>query len=386
MSALVDRAHGRDRSDRMLGPLGAGLALVGLLMIAASCYIWSRSSPGWGYDFAAYFDAAQRMLATGSPYQVHTLGGPFQPGPYGLYLYAPPLALLFVPLVAMGASTGLLVWLALRIALLVATCALLPIPRPWRLVMFGVAALSAPFLVDLDLGNVSLIVTFFAVVVWRWLDTPLGGLGLAASLPIRPTMGVIWIWWLIRRQWRAAMWTAIGLAAIALATLPFTGIDMWFQYLTVLRNVSNVMGVTRNLDLGSTALSLGLTSEAGVVMLYLGYVVAIGAIAVSLRRDREISYAVTLMATLLLSPLLWDHYLTMLIVPAALLAARGRRWGVLLPLLGWLPLVFLPFVATAGMLLPFLAPERGRASLEVGRDEPEAVADIDPSLSGTAGA
>ena len=70
----------------------------------------------------------------------------------------------------------------------------------------------------------------------------------------------------------------------------------------------------------------------------------IGALILSLRRDREISYAVTLMATLLLSPLLWDHYLTNLIVPAALLAARGRRLGVLLPLLGWLPLVLLPFV------------------------------------------
>ena len=30
--------------------------------------------------------------------------------------------------------------------------------------MFGVAALSAPFLFDLNLGNISLIVTFFAVL------------------------------------------------------------------------------------------------------------------------------------------------------------------------------------------------------------------------------
>jgi hypothetical protein len=147
-----------------------------------------------------------------------------------------------------------------------------------------------------------------------------------------------------------------------------------------------VMGVDRNLDFGSTALSLGLPYGLGVLLLVSGYVVAIGAILLGLRRDREIGFAVTLMATLLLSPLLWDHYLTNLIVPAALLASRGRRWAVLLPLLGWLPLVLLPVVTVAGMLLPFLAPDRGVRALELSLDQPEPIADVDPSLSGAAGA
>jgi hypothetical protein len=91
------------------------------------------------------------------------------------------------------------------------------------------------------------------------------------------------------------------------------------------------------------------------------------------------------MATLLLTPLLWDHYLTNLIVPAALVAARGRRFAVLLPLLGWLPLVALPVVTVAGMLLPFVVKDRGEPSLRV-RDQPESVSDADASLSGAAGA
>ncbi len=246
--------------------------------------------------------------------------------------------------------------------------------------------MSAPILHDLNLGNVSLIVTFFAIVAWRWLDKPLGGLAIAASLTIRPTMGVVWLWWLVRRQWRAAAWTLIGLAAIVVASLPLIGLNPWLQYVTVLRNISDVMGVAQNVDLGSTALSLGLTREVGVVALVIGYILAIGAIVISLRRDREISYVVTLMATLLLAPLLWDHYLTMLMVPGALLAARGRRFGVLLPLLGWLPLVLLPFVVVCGTLLPFLAKDRGKSALDVGRDESQPVADVDASLSGTAGA
>jgi hypothetical protein len=169
------------------------------------------------------------------------------------------------------------------------------------------------------------------------------------------------------------------------ASLPFVGLDPWLQYATVLRHVSNVMGVPRNLDLGSTALALGVIPEVSNVFLIGGYALAIVAILLGLRRDREIGYVVTLMATLLLSPLLWDHYLTNLIVPAALLASRGRRFAVLLPLLGWLPLAFLPLVTILGMLLPFLAPDRGAKALDVSRDEPEPIADADPSLSGAAG-
>ena len=64
---------------------------------------------------------------------------------------------------------------------------------------------------------------------------------------------------------------------------------------------------------------------------------------------------VTLGATLLLSPLLWEHYLVSLLLPAAFLAQRGRPWALALPLLAWLPVAFLPLLAIAATLLPFLA-------------------------------
>ncbi len=52
----------------------------------------------------------------------------------------------------------------------------------------------------------------------------------------------------------------------------------------------------------------------------------------------------------------------MLVLPAAFLAARGHPWGLILPLLTWLPGPALPFVVIASVYLPFLAgdaaPER----------------------------
>jgi hypothetical protein len=334
------------------------VAAVVFVLIAWTTILAAQHSAGWGYDFRAYYEAAVRLAATGSPYQPETLGGPFQPGPSGLYLYTPVPALTAVPLTWLDTNTATLVWLFIRLGLLLASCALLPAPRWVKVAMLGVSVISYQFLIDLNLGNVSLIVTFFAVVAWRWLDTPASGVAIAASMTVRPWMGVIWLWWLARRQWLAAACTLIGLGAIFAASLPSIGLHPWLEYVTVLRNLSDVMGVPHNLDFGSMALTLGLGRDVGFLFELGGYAVAVGAVLLSLRRDREIGFAVTLMATLLVTPLLWDHYLTHLLVPGALLAARGRRWGVLLPLLGWLPLILLPFVSVAGMLLPFLARDR----------------------------
>ena len=79
-----------------------------------------------------------------------------------------------------------------------------------------------------------------------------------------------------------------------------------------------------------------------------GFVTAVAAILWSLRRDAEVGFMVTLTATLLLAPLLWDHYLSSLVLPAAFLAQRGRPWALALPLLSWLPAELLPFVVLAG--------------------------------------
>ena len=370
----TERSTGSDTPpSRWSSPLGAGLALAGVLMLLAAISIWIGRSPGWGYDFWAYYDAAIRFVQTGTPYEAETLSGPFRPGAFGLYLYSPVLALLFVPLTALGDQAAIMVWLGIRIAILVLACALMPVPRAVRLATFGVAGLSAPVLYDLDLGNVSLFVTFVGVLAWRWMDRPVAGVALAAALMVRPTMALIAAWWLLRGVWRPAVAVVAAAALIVLATLPVVGLDRWFEYLTVLRNVSDVTGVRSNVDLGSSLLLLGGPAWAAPIALFAGYVVAASACLYSLRRDRELSFVVTMMATVLLAPLLWDHYLTNLLVPAAFLASRGRAWGLALPLLCWAPALLeglnpalqgpaegiLPYVALVGLLVPFAAPDRG---------------------------
>jgi alpha-1,2-mannosyltransferase len=354
--------HGFDRpATRSRGRLIAfTLAGLGFLWLMLG-FLSFPGGEGWGFDYRAYADAAVRLADTGTPYQAETLDGPYRPGPYGLYMYAPPLAVGAIPLVGLDLDTGISTWYLLHVALLAAACALMPVNVTVRLATFGVAALSFGVMRDLVLGNVSLLLVFLLVVAWRWLDKPLGSVAQAVAISIRPTLGVLLVWQLLRRRWVAVAWTVGAGVTLILLTLPFVGFDGYRDYVTVLRNLTGVSGVDFNYDIGSTALSLGATDAVSSVALLTGYAVAIVAIALSLRRDGELGYIVTASASLLLSPLLWDHYLSMLVLPAAFLAQRGRRWALILPLLTWLPVfvpaaTFLfPLLAFGGTVLPLLA-------------------------------
>jgi hypothetical protein len=141
-------------------------------------------------------------------------------------------------------------------------------------------------------------------------------------------------------------------------TLPVVGINGYLDYVTVLRNLGGVTGVEFNYDLSSSLVLLGANESAATFALLGGFAVAVAAIILSLRRDREVGFMVTITASLSLSPLLWDHYLAMLVLPAAFLASRGRPWALVLPLLSWLPGEALPFLVLVATWLPFLAQDR----------------------------
>jgi hypothetical protein len=336
---------------------GITLAAIGSLWLALGLIAFPGGE-GWGYDYRAYADAAVRLGETGSLYGAETLGGPFRPGPYGLYLYAPPLGVAAAPLSMLELDHGVLAWFFIHIAALALACALMPVRPGIRLATFGVAALSFALTRDLVLGNVSTLLLLPLAAAWRWLDRPLGSIAQALAISVRPMLGVLLLWQLLRRQWRAVGWTiGAGLVLIAL-TLPIVGVTGYRDYVTTLGNLSGVGGVEFNYDLGSTLMRWGIAEPTATAALMGGYVLAIGAILFSLRRDREVGFMVTVVASLLLSPLLWDHYLAMLILPAAFLAERGRPWGLLLPLLTWLPAETYPFILVLALVLPFLARDR----------------------------
>ncbi len=308
----------------------------------------------WGYDFEAYLNAAFRLTSEGTPYQKELLGGPFEPGPEGLYYYAPPLAITLLPAAGLAVADSSVLWFALHVMALAGACAVMPV-RPFiRISAFAVVALSYSFASDVLLGNVSVLLLFPMAVAWRWLDRPIGSIALAVAISVRPTMGIFMIWQLLRRRWQALAWVLGAGLVLVLLTLPFVGLDGYRDYLTVLRNFNLPTGFPDNRDFGTTALVLGASESISSVARMASVAIAVVAILLSLRRDREVGFMVTLGASLLLVPMLWDHYLVAFMLPAAFLAQRVRSVAILLPLLAWLPPMLLPLVVVLVMLLPLL--------------------------------
>ncbi|MCY7419586.1 MAG: DUF2029 domain-containing protein [Chloroflexi bacterium] len=337
------------------------LAMLGLLLLLLVMDGYTQSR-GWGFDAEAYLAAAQR-LARGDPiYQQYSIDGPYRPGPYGLYLYAPPFAVATLPFTALSVQSAEVAWYLLRVVMLVLACAAMPVRPIIKCLVFAVAAISSPVLIDMNLGNVSVFVTCILAFVWRGLDRPLGSIALAIDICVRPTLGLLLVWYALRRRWRPIGWTLVTGVVIVLVTLPFAGIQGYLDFVSVLRNLTGVTGQDNNLDLGSTMLRTGAGPLIASLALYGGYALGLGAMIVSLRYDRETSFMVTIGATLLLAPLLWDHYLAALLLPAAFLAQRGRIWGLGLPLLAWLPPEVLPLLAIGGTVVPFVVRRPGEPS------------------------
>ncbi len=336
---------------------GLALALAGASVLVAAILVF-RGSHGAGYDFAAYDAAARRLAAGQSLYQAQTQDGAFAPGAAGLYLYPPPLAVLLLALVPFSPTWAAAAWEALHVIALVAACAILPVSRAVRLAAFGIACLSLPTLLDLNLGNVSLLVLLAGAAAWRWSVRPLGGAlagaATALAIAVRPQVAILLAWWALRRRAAPIMGAALAGFLLLAGSALVAGGGAWLDYARLLLNLRGAGTASSDVGFATLAARAGLAEPLPTAAFAIGAVLALAAVVTATRRDAESGMVAAVVATMLVVPLLWPHYLALLILPAALLASRGRPWGLALPLLAWLPGPLLPFVSLAGCWVPML--------------------------------
>jgi hypothetical protein len=247
-----------------------------------------------------------------------------------------------------------MVWYLLHVVVIVSACLLMPVRLTIRLAALGISTLSFAVLRDLVVGNVSAMLLLPMAVAWRFLDRPAGSVALALAISVRATFGVFLGWQLLRRAWRPLAWSVLTGVGLIVASLAFVGIDGYREYLTMLGHV-RIDADLRSADLSRAAIALGAPDDSAWEAVVIGWLIAGLALLASLRRDREVGFMVALGASLLLAPLMWEHYLALLALPAAFLASRGRPWALALPILTWLPREMLAFLAIAATLLPLLA-------------------------------
>jgi hypothetical protein len=136
----------------------------------------------------------------------------------------------------------------------------------------------------------------------------------------------------------------------------------------IITRANDPITTPHNFTPGAVLYQLGVSREVAWLAQWAATVLVVVAVVfAALRRPTAVSYLVVVVATQLLSPILWDHYAMLLLLPVAWLLDRGRAWAALIPLatcvvlVGWIP----PFVyplAFAVTIVALLAERRIEAT------------------------
>jgi hypothetical protein len=283
---------------------------------------------GWDVRFA-YLPAAEAVLDGNSPYPA--LDDPILEDQKG-YVYPPQLLLALVPLSPLPNGVVGVIVAAGLIALLLLTVRILEV-RDVR--CYAAALLWVPSVSGVLLGNISIPLSVAVAVAWRYRDRvrePAWALGLAVSAKL--LMWPLLVWTVATKRLRATAWAVVVGAVVTLAAWAIIGFDGLTGYPDLLRRLSDIQS-ERSYSIVGMAATAGLGSAVGQALtLLVGGALLAGCVLFARRSDDARSFTCAVTATLALSPIVWLHYLVVLLVPVAIARPRfSALW--LLPVLLW---------------------------------------------------
>jgi hypothetical protein len=215
-----------------------------------------------------------------------------------------------VPLTAL--PPGVADWLATAavLAALVGALWLLQV-RDWR--VYGVVLLWPAVIEGVQTANASLPLTLLVALAWRYrAHSAVAGLALGYGIAVKLFLWPVALWFALVGRGRAALVAGLTAAASLLLLLPWTSIG---DYVRLLRNLGRTFEHESYTPFALLT-DIGLPdTPARVATVLLGAAV----LALAWRR-RSLGLAVA--AALVLSPIVWRHFFTLLIVPLALSRPR----------------------------------------------------------------
>jgi alpha-1,2-mannosyltransferase len=358
--SLSEDGGGRPRASF----LTAALVLVAVMWTLAFVgFSLAEDLLAWDVRFA-YLPAAEAVLDGHSPYPERD--DPILEDQKG-YVYPPQLVVALIPLTRLPIDmVAVLVTFAL-LALVGLTLWILDV-RDLR--CYAAAFLWMPTTSGVLLGNVSIPLAFALAVAWRYRETlwrPALAVGLAVSAKL--LLWPVFVWLVATRRLRAAALAALVGAVVTLAAWAAIGFDGLRTYPDLLERLSEIQA-DRSYSIVGMSATLGLGSTVGnALTVALGLLLLAACVQFARRSDDPRSFVCAIAATLVLSPIVWLHYLVVLLVPMAILRPRfSALW--LLPILLWASprpgyaegfQTFLPaLVASALVAVLLIRPDEGR--------------------------
>jgi hypothetical protein len=317
------------------------MAVIVLAVVAAYIAFGLRTAANsFGCDFLAYYNAAGRWLHGGQIYDLSVLST----GSCGTYQYPPPFVLVAAPFSLLGFDAGNWLWVGFLIGCWAVGTAILPVRVATRWMVLLLGAIGWPLIFGVRIGQVAPILYLIFAWGWRNLDQPVRlGVAVALGTMVKLQPGLLGVWLFARRDWRALAAAAVaGLAIIAIAAA--VGLRDWPGLLTLLRTLTDAVTVSTNLALGATLHNEGVDAGvAGMVQTVNTLAVLAIVVLVGLKLPRTVGYLIAIVASQLISPILWSHYALLLMLPVAWLLDRRLWWAAIVPIAeAWILLPFIP--------------------------------------------
>jgi hypothetical protein len=282
----------------------------------------------YAYDFRIFREAGHAYLQGRSPYPRPSLTVLAR---QHSFVYPAPMALLFAPFSLLPVRVGAFIFACVLTGCVAGTLRLLEV-RDWRL--YSIAFLLRPTEFGLRLGTISPLLALLVAALWRYRDrTRPAALLLAAIIVSKLFLAPLAIWLLFTRRWRAAVLGSV-LAVVATiaawAPIGFAGFDNYHRILSLLATGEE----QESFSLASLGLAGGLSAHASHLMAeVVGSLILVAAVCVAVRlrstRGDFTAFTLVIGAALAVSPIVWNHYFVLLLVPLVIVAPRlGPIWVV----------------------------------------------------------
>jgi hypothetical protein len=213
-------------------------------------------------------------------------------------------------------------WLALR---------LLGV-RDWR--CHAMWLISWPFLLGAILGAVGPFLVLGAAVAWRWRERVWPpALAVAALVAVKLFPWTLGAWLLVTRRWRALALAIAGCLVLVVGAWAVVGFQGLAGYPKMLSDATFIQEGRAD-SIATVLLVFGVPARLAQAIGTLAGVAVLG-LAWRMRHgpdgDRR-AFGLAIIASLVATPIVWDHYMVLLFAPIALLSPRfSKLW--LLPVI-----------------------------------------------------
>jgi alpha-1,2-mannosyltransferase len=329
--------------------LGRRSLIAAMAVLAVSQLVLVSVGTQYGFDFrGGTWQAGRALLHGTSPYPT--------PNPANLlhvangFIDPPPLAVIGAPFALLPFPVAVILWnlscasafvLALRVAGV----------TDRRLYVLALG--SFPFVSSLALGQPDGLLALLAALAWRYRDSPRGAIAAGTLIAAKLLAWPLVVWLLVTRRTRLAGIAALSGGAWLAASWACIGFKGLLAYPHLLAADAAAFG-PRSHSFVAAISRLGLHLPAVQLGTLIGVAVGVAVVVRARGSDRG-SFAAAIVAGLLCSPILWQHYLVLLFVCLAVLRRFRDPLVWLLMALLWLSPGETPATEWQAWLVPVIA-------------------------------